>query len=140
MTAHVDVAADQAKGPILVQGDQFGGMALLLDQSRPYFLYNPSGREEERVILRAPASLAPGSHDIQVRTITKAGATPRSATLVLSVDGSAAASVDVPVLYRVRGDVFIGRPGLGSLLAGQSVGELAGAAVRSVDINTSNTP
>jgi arylsulfatase len=138
MTAHLESAAAAAHGPILVQGDQFGGMALLVDDGKPSFLYNPSGREEERVVLRAPASLASGAHEVQVRVTTKAGAAPRAATLVLSVDGTAVASADISVLYRVRGDAFIGRRGIGSLLPGQSVGELAGATVRSVDIDTNN--
>jgi hypothetical protein len=140
MTAHVELASAQANGPILVQGDQFAGIGLLLEGGRPQFLYNPSGREEERVTLRAPASLATGAHDVQVRVTTKAGASPRAATLVLSVDGNAVASADVPILYRVRGDAFVGRRGLGALLPAQSVGELVGATVRSVDIDTNTTP
>jgi hypothetical protein len=40
----------------------------------------------------------------------------------------------------VRGDAFIGRRGIGELLAGQLIGELTGAGVRSVDIDTHNNP
>ena len=139
LTAHVELTQSEAQGPILVQGDQFGGMGLLLDRGQVQFLYNPGGREEERLSLRTSTPLAPGAHDIQVRVETRAGATPRSGTFVLSVDGQTVASAETPILYRVRGDAFIGRPGLGSLLPGQAVGELSGASVRSIDIDTKNT-
>jgi arylsulfatase len=139
MTAHLQLAQGQAHGPVVVQGDQFGGMGLLLEHGRPAFLYNPTGRSEERVLVQGPAPLAPGARDVQVRIEPKAGA-PRAATIVLSIDGQAVASADVPFLYRARGDAFIGRRGLGVLLAGQPIGELMGASVQSVDIDTNNNP
>jgi len=140
MTAHLDLAQGQASGPIVIQGDQFGGMGLLLDQGRPTYLYNPSGGADERVVLKAAAPLAPGLHDIQVRTEPKAGDSARAGTLILSIDGRPVASADVPILYRVRGDAFIGRRGIGELLAGQPLGALTGASVRSVEIDTNNNP
>jgi arylsulfatase A-like enzyme len=134
MTARIESSAEPAHGPLFVQGDLFGGMALLLERGQPLFLYNPSGRDEERVWLRAPSRLAAGSHDIQVRVATKEGAGPRAATLVLSVDGADVTSADVPILYRVRGDAFVGRRGIAPLLPGQAPDDLAGATVRSLDI------
>jgi arylsulfatase A-like enzyme len=134
MTAHIEVSQPQVQGPLVIQGDQFAGMGLLLDGGRPVFLYNPSGRAEERVRLQASAPLAPGPHDVQVRVEAKSGA-PRAATLVLSIDGQSVASADVPTLYRVRGDAYIGRKGVGLLLPDLPVGDLTDATVRSVDID-----
>jgi arylsulfatase len=139
MTAHVETAHAQASGPVMVQGDQFGGMGLLLEGGRPAFLYNPTGREEERLLLRAVAPMPSGSHDVQVRFASKPGA-PRAATLVLSIDGQSVATADVPNLYRPRGDAYIGRRGIGTLLPDLPVGELTGARVRSIDVAISDNP
>jgi arylsulfatase len=139
MTAHVELAQAQAHGPLVIQGDQFGGMGLLVAAGRPMFLYNPTGRTEERVLLQAPAPLTPGAHDVQVRFASKSDA-PRAATLVLSIDGQLVASADMPTLYRVRGDTYVGRKGVGALLPDRPVGELTGARVHSVDVDIDNNP
>jgi arylsulfatase A-like enzyme len=140
MTARLHLAQPQAQGAVVVQGDQFAGMGLLFEQGRPVFLYNPSGRSEERVILRSGASLAEGAHDVQIRAVANPAAGPRGATLTLSVDGQPVASADVVNLYRVRGDAYVGRPGIGMLLPDQSIGALTGATIRSLDINTNTDP
>ena len=139
MTAHIELAQTQAHGPLVRQGDQFAGMGLLLDRGRPTFLYNPTGRAEERVQLQASTSLAPGAHAVQVRVNPKSDA-PRAATLVLSVDGQPVASADVPILYRARGDVYVARKGIGVLMPNQPIGDLTDATVRSVDIDTNTNP
>jgi arylsulfatase len=136
MIAHLEVTSANAHGPLVVQGDVYGGAGLTLEEGRPTFLYNPSGRSAERVVLASPAPLAPGKHDIQVSTGPNAAAGPRAAHLTLTIDGKAVASAEVPVLYAVHGDAYIGRKGLGSLLPDQVVGSLAGATVQSVDIDT----
>jgi hypothetical protein len=56
------------------------------------------------------------------------------------IDKATVASADVPVLYRVRGDAYIARKGIGALLADQPIGELIDATVRSVDIDTGSNP
>ncbi|HUK02434.1 MAG TPA: arylsulfatase [Steroidobacteraceae bacterium] len=136
MTAHIELMSAAAQGPIVVQGDVSGGMGLTLEQGRATFLYNPSGRADERVQLQAAAPLTPGAHDVRFATEPRAGAGPRAARLLLSVDGGTPVSVDVPILYAVHGDAYIGREGLGPLLPGETIGPLTGAVVRSVDIDT----
>jgi arylsulfatase len=134
MTAHLELTQSQAKGPLVIQGDQFGGLGLLLEGGRPLFIYNPTGRAEERLVLQAPAPLTAGAHDVRVRFAAK-GDAPRAAALELSVDGQSVASADVPILYRARGDAYIGRKGVGSFLADRELGELTEASLRSVDID-----
>src|SRR6185295_17600210 len=97
MTARIDVSSGDASGPVVVQGDQFGGMGLMLEQGRVTYLYNASGGADERVILKSQAPLAAGVHDVQVRFDPKAGAA-RAATLFLSIDGKPVTSADVPIL------------------------------------------
>jgi hypothetical protein len=132
------VAQADAHGALVVQGDQFGGMGLLLDQGRALFLYNPTGRAQERVRLQSPMPLAPGAHDVQLSAEPKEGE-PRSATLLLSVDGQRVASGDVPTLYRVHGDAYIGRRGIGTLVPDEPTSDLTAATIQSVDIKTNTT-
>jgi hypothetical protein len=134
MTAHLQVMQAGAHGALVVQGDQFGGMGLLLDHGRALFLYNPSGRAQERVRLQSPMPLGPGPHDVKLSVEPKEGAA-RSATLRLSVDGQRVASADVPTLYRAH-DAYIGRPGIGKLLPDEPTSELSATAIQSVDITT----
>jgi arylsulfatase len=134
MTAHIEVKQLEAQGPLVIQGDQFAGIGLLLDGSRPVFLYNPTGRAEERIRLAASAPLAPGPHDVEVR-VDPSSSAPRAATLVLSIDGQPAASAAVPILYRARGDAYIGRKGIGTLLPDLTIGDLTNATVHWVDID-----
>jgi arylsulfatase len=136
MTTHLNVAAAGCSGPLVVQGDVYGGMGLTLDKGRPTLLYNPSGRSSERVVLQSSAPLPPGAHDVKVSTEPKPAAGPRAARLVLTVDGEAVSSADLPVLYGIHGDAYIGRKGLGVLLPDQAVGPLVGATVKSVDIES----
>jgi arylsulfatase len=136
MTAHLHVTSPQPDGPLIVQGDVFGGIGLTLDHGRPTFLYNPSGRARERVLLTSSAPLPPGAHAVQVSTEPRPESGARAARLTLTVDGKAMSSADIPVLYGAHGDAYIGRGGLGSLLPDQPIGTLSGATVQSVDIDT----
>lgn len=135
MTTHVEVTAADSHGPLVIQGDVFGGIGLTLDHGRPAFLYNPSGRSRERVVLAAPTPLSPGVHAVQVSTEPTPASGVRAARLILTVDGKTISGADIPVLYGAHGDAYIGRRGLGSLLPDQPIGDLVGAAVQSVDID-----
>jgi len=136
MAARLSLATGAANGPLVVQGDVYGGMSLTLVEGRPSFLYNPTARASERVLLTAKTALAPGAHLVRVSIEPRAGASPRAARIALSVDGQPVDSADVAILYPVHGDAFIGRKGLGVLLPGEPIGPLLGAAVESVEIDT----
>jgi arylsulfatase A-like enzyme len=136
LTAHLEILGANAQGPIVVQGDVFGGMGLLLKEGRPTFLFNPTGRETERVTLQGSAPLAPGNHEVRVRITAEPGKGPRAAHFTLSVDGTTVDTADLQILYRSRGEAFVGRRGLGTLLPDEPIGELTGASVQSVEIDT----
>jgi arylsulfatase len=136
MTAHVKVSDGAAHGPLVVQGDVQGSMGLMLEAGRVRFLYNPTGRDKERVELAAATPLAAGEHDVRVDIEPRPSGGPRAARLALTIDGQPSASAEVPVLYASHGDAYIGRPGLGALLPGQAPEPLAGARVTIVNIDT----
>jgi arylsulfatase len=132
LIAHTEISAANARGPILVKGNQFGGMILMLDEAHPVFIYDPSGRNEERLVLRPAAALTTGVHEIRIDI--KPGPAPRSGILTMSVDGNAVATADAPILYRVRGDAYIGRSGLGALPGGLPITALDDAKISAVEV------
>ncbi|WP_245978634.1 arylsulfatase [Aurantiacibacter xanthus] len=105
--AEITVGGQGDSGPIAVQGGKFSGWALSLEDGFPQFIYNPSGRAQERRILRSPVALPAGTHRIAV------GFTPQAQGVLLSmtVDGE---QVDEVVIDRVvgslAGEALIGRP------------------------------
>jgi arylsulfatase len=88
MTARVDVKGARAQEPILIQGDQFSGLGLLLNQGRPTFIYNPSGRAAELVRLQAGTAIGDGNHVIEVKIEPRTSGGPTAAKMSLVVDGS----------------------------------------------------
>lgn len=100
------VSADDS-GPVFVMGMRFTGYGLSLEQGVPVFTYNPTGRSQERMIVRAPAPLAPGDHTVTVAFRPEG----RGVRLALSVDGAEVASASDDRFYRVfAGNALIGRP------------------------------
>ncbi|NBC37427.1 sulfatase-like hydrolase/transferase [Novosphingobium sp. FSY-8] len=105
----LNVAAGAASGPVFAQGTRFAGYGLALENGVPVFTYNPTGREQERRILRAPAALAPGSHVLEVAF---APAT-QGAQIRLSVDGTVVATQETPRVIRIMaGQAFVGQPAI----------------------------
>ncbi|MET3471771.1 arylsulfatase [Novosphingobium sp. 1529] len=134
-TAHVTVGSSAARGPLLIAGDLFGGYGLSLENGFPVFLYNPTGREQEREELSGKAALQPGLHDITVSFAANPAGGAQAATLTLSVDGKAVDSRSLAKLYRVFGNAYVGRAGLTELMPGARKGALADATLRSIDID-----
>lgn len=96
-------------GPILVQGSKFAGYMLELRNGVPTFVYNPSGREEERHILSAGSTLSPGKHTLAAR-ITPAGQVQE---ISLLVDGTVIDTAPIERIIKiVTGDALIGRPAI----------------------------
>ncbi|MDR6708636.1 MULTISPECIES: arylsulfatase [unclassified Novosphingobium] len=104
ISATVGVAGRREGGPILVQGDHFGGQALLLDDGRPAYIYN-AGDGRNFVVLRGRQPLNAGTHRIEVRFAAAAGST----TLQLSVDGLQVDQAQTSLKVRGRGDAYVGR-------------------------------
>ncbi|ODU83308.1 MAG: hypothetical protein ABT10_06760 [Novosphingobium sp. SCN 63-17] len=107
--ASIATRGGKDSGPILVQGSRFAGYGLALDQGVPVFTYDPSGREQERRVLRAAEALGPGNHEITVRI----SPLDKGQQIALLVDGRQAAAAPIPrVIKIVTGDAIIGRPAI----------------------------
>ena len=96
----------QDSGPLFVMGMRFTGYGLVLERGVPVFTYDPTGRAEERMVVRAPGRLTAGAHAIEVRFVPQ-GAGVR---LSLSVDDREVAAVSRERFNRVfAGNALIGR-------------------------------
>lgn len=105
--ARLSTASGSASGPVFVMGMRFTGYGLALDQGVPVFTYNPTGRPQERMVVRGSAPLAPGDHAVTVSFRPQ----ERGVRLSLSVDGQEVASTSDDRFYRVfAGNALIGRP------------------------------
>jgi arylsulfatase len=109
------VGGADANGPVLVQGDHFGGQALLLDQGRPLYVYNP-GESSHVVKLEAPEPLTAGPHAVTVEFTP--GERAPGAVIDLKVDGRSVARTETSFPVRSRGDAYVGRPGVAPILDG----------------------
>ncbi|HWU02204.1 MAG TPA: arylsulfatase [Novosphingobium sp.] len=135
MTAHVTVADGNAAGPLVSSGDHSSSYGLLLDNGFPAFLYNPTGREAERVRVQGTTPLTPGAHTISVAFEADREKGPRASRVVLRIDGQVADSALSPITYRTFGYTFIGRDSLGPLTPDAGTGPLRGAALSTVDVD-----
>jgi arylsulfatase A-like enzyme len=115
MTAKVQASAAGAEGPVVFTGDEAGGAGLLLIGGVPTYVYNPTTRAQERVILKGQP-LSPGAHTIVVAVSRDAAAGPRAARLTMTVDGREVANAALPVFYSVRGGGVVGRYNVRTLL------------------------
>ena len=135
ISAKVSVGAGLAEGPVLVQGDHFGGQALLLEGGKPTFIYNPLGGSDHVLKLQSATPLAAGEHELVVGFAAKG---PQGATIQLSVDGQVVAEAAVDRYFRVRGDAYVGERGVAPLLdGGDGLAASCGCAIGSVTIEKS---
>jgi arylsulfatase len=140
VTATVGVGGGPAQGPVLVQGDHFGGQGLLLDQGRVTWLYNV-GDLHTVYTLQAPEPLKAGEHVIAVR-FTGAPSGPGT-TVDLTVDGQSVARGQFAQPVQTRGEAYIGHPGIAPLADGPDIPAIpaaCGCEIRSVKIDRNPSP
>ncbi len=96
-------------GPLFVMGMRFTGYDLKLEDGVPVFTYNPTGREQERMVVRGRSPLSAGEHVVEVTFRPQAN----GVRLALDVDGLEVATDNDNRFYRVfAGNALIGRPAL----------------------------
>jgi arylsulfatase len=80
MSARIDTVSGGDEGVVLALGDRFGGYALFLVDGHVHFTF---ARSSDSIELAAPASLAPGPHDIGVVYAVGRGEEPGRMELVV---------------------------------------------------------
>jgi arylsulfatase len=95
MTAHIEVPAGGAEGPIVAMAGDSSGWSLYLKDSVPTFCYNYPG--PERTYVRAAAPLPPGAHAVRF-VFEKTGPEPMGAggTARLFADDAQVAEGHIP--------------------------------------------
>ena len=123
--AKLSVASDRADGPVFVSGSRFTSYGLALVAGVPVFTYDPTGRSQERQVLRAAGPLALGAHDVTVGFAPEEG----GVRLSLTVDGKVTDQAYVSKIIRAGGVSYVGRPAIddrtGPRQCGCTIEELA---------------
>lgn len=130
----IEVVAKDAVGPIIVKGDLVGGAGLYLANGRVRYIYNATSRTQEQRILECDEPLTWGLHRVEL-CIVPVGEASRAARLDLLVDGHETCSAHLPIYYEPPGDVYIGRPGIKPMIAGQHHRQAWGFTVRHVTVD-----
>jgi arylsulfatase len=134
LKASVGIAGPSSDGPIMVQGDHFGGQALIVDQGRPTYIYN-SGEGPHALVLAPDAPVAPGRHDIAV-TFSAPGGGRRGTAIALMIDGKTVAHAETDALARGRGDAYVGRRGITPLYYDPQLPQIAEICSCTIDFVT----
>jgi arylsulfatase len=95
MTAHIEIPAGGAAGPLCVMGGHTDGWSLYVKDGKPTFCYNLAGAQ--LTYIRAQEALTPGAHTIRFE-FEKTGQEPFGAggTGRLHVDGTLMAQGQIP--------------------------------------------
>jgi len=133
--AAVGVAGGRATGPLLVQGDHFGGQALILDGGRPTYIFNP-GDDTNTIAVSSSQPLAPGTHRVTV-SFQAAGKATR---IDLAVDGQSVGHAETGLRVQGRGDAYVGRRGIAPITydpAFTALPEKCGCTITSLTVQQS---
>jgi arylsulfatase len=88
MTADVNMQA-KTQGVLATIGGYFGGLALLIKDDKPVFLYRSTNQPQWLVTIQSPDKLSTGNHKITVDFNYDGGGPGKGANMILYVDGKA---------------------------------------------------
>lgn len=96
ITADVEVPEKNAEGIVMTQGGWFGGVALLLQEGKPGFVYARSHYPKHKYRVQSDMTLEPGKHQIVVDFVYDGGGVGKGGKAVLRVDGKQVAEGRIP--------------------------------------------
>jgi arylsulfatase len=101
ITADINTPA-KSQGVLAAMGGYFGGLALLIKDNKPMFLYRSTNQPQWLVTIQSPQKLGAGNHKITVDFVYDGGGVGKGANMILSVDGKQVGSgrIERTVLYR----------------------------------------
>lgn len=106
LTAEIEIPEGGAEGILITQGGWFGGTALMLNDSKPTFVYARSHYPEHKYRIASNEALPPGKHTVVMDFIYDGGGTGKGAKATLSVNGTQVAEgrIDETVPSRFSAD------------------------------------
>jgi len=102
IAADVTIPDDGASGVIATIGGRFGGWALLLNDSKPEFVYAFSNQPQHKFRIASDQVLAPGNHVVRFKFDYEGGGIGKGATGTLLVDEKPIAEGKIPQTIGVR--------------------------------------
>jgi hypothetical protein len=102
IAANVHIPDSGASGVLATIGGRFGGWALLLQDSKPEFVYALSNQRQHKFRIASDKALPPGNHVIRVKFAYEGGGIGKGATGTLLVDEKAIAEGKIPQTIGVR--------------------------------------
>jgi arylsulfatase len=84
ITADIDGGSN---GVLATMGGYFGGLALLVKNGKPVFIYRLSNQPQHMTMIQGTQNLSAGHHTLTVDFIYDGGGAGKGATVTLSVDG-----------------------------------------------------
>jgi arylsulfatase len=100
--AEVTVPKGGASGVLATIGGRFGGWALLLQDSKPVFVYALSNQPEHKFRIASDKALPPGDHVVRVKFDYDGGGIGKGATATLLVDEKQIAAGKIPQTIGIR--------------------------------------
>lgn len=102
VAAEVNVPDSGASGVLATIGGRFGGWGLLLQDSKPEFVYALSNQPEHKFRIVSDQPIAPGNHVVRVAFKYDGGGIGKGAAATLFVDGNQVAQGQIPRTIPVR--------------------------------------
>jgi arylsulfatase len=99
ITAEVDGGNN---GVLATMGGYFGGLALLVKNGKPMFIYRLSNQPQHMTMITSALSLSKGPHTISLDFNYDGGGVGKGATVILMVDGKKAAEGKIPGTIATR--------------------------------------
>jgi arylsulfatase len=91
-----------ASGVLATIGGRFGGWALLLQDSKPEFVYALSNQSQHKFRITSDQAIPPGNHVVRVQFKYDGGGLGKGATATLFVDGQQVAQGQIPQTVPAR--------------------------------------
>ncbi|MXO66431.1 arylsulfatase [Altericroceibacterium endophyticum] len=131
--ANVGISGDASNGPVLVQGDHFGGQAMIIDRGKPTYIVNP-GSAGSPVTVQPDAPLPAGQYEVSVAFLPLQQGGTR---LEMRVDDKLVASRETALTIHGRGDAYIGRRSIAPFFSdplAERIAERCSCSIQSVTL------
>jgi arylsulfatase len=102
IAAEVGIPDGGASGVLATLGGRFGGWALLMQDSKPQFVYALSNQPEHKFRISSNQPVSPGNHVVRFGLKYDGGGIGKGATGTLFVDGTPVAEGRIPQTIGVR--------------------------------------
>ena len=102
VAAEIEVPPDGASGVLATVGGRFGGLGLLMFDSKPEFSYALSNQPQHKFRVVSDQPIPPGNHVVRVDFHYDGGGIGKGGTATLRVDGKQVAQGQIPQTVQVR--------------------------------------